>query len=215
MRRREFITLLGASIAWPVAAMAQEPGRTYRLGVLVPDCRDTPARIALFDEVKRLGFVEGVNFARECREFGGKSKAASEYAAALVKSKVDVIYALGDTAIRAAQGATSTIPILGSTNDMVEAGLVKSLARPEGNTTGTSFLSTELDGKRQEILIKSLPGIQHIAALADSTRAAGLRLTALQERRALATSSSRFIKSSDRMKSPQPLTLRRRRVRLR
>jgi putative tryptophan/tyrosine transport system substrate-binding protein len=181
MRRREFISLLGASVAWPFAAMAQEPGRTYRLGVLVPDCSDTPARIALFDEVKRLGFVEGVNFARECREFGGKSEAASEYAAALVKSKVDVIYALGDTAIRAAQGATSTIPILGSTNDMVEAGLVKSLARPEGNTTGTSFLSTELDGKRQEILIEALPGIQHIAVLADSTRAAGLRLTALQD----------------------------------
>ena len=136
MRRREFITLLGASVAWPFAAMAQEPGRTYRLGVLVPDCRDTPARIALFDEVKRLGFVEGVNFARECREFGGKSKAASEYAAALVKSKVDVIYALGDTAIRAAQGATSTIPILGSTNDMVEAGLVGCWLDPVASVKG-------------------------------------------------------------------------------
>jgi putative tryptophan/tyrosine transport system substrate-binding protein len=179
MRRREFIALAGASVTWPFASLAQEQGRTYRLGVLVPDCRDTPARMALFGEVKRLGFVEGVNFARECREFGGKSEAASEHAAALVKSKVDVIYALGDTAIRAAQGATSTIPILGSTNDMVEAGLVKSLARPEGNTTGTSFLSTQLDGKRQEILVEALPGIQRIAALADST--AGLRLMALQD----------------------------------
>ncbi len=181
MRRREFIALVGAAVTLSFTALALEQGRTYRLGVLVPECRDTPARIALFDEVNRLGFVEGVNFARECREFGGKSEAASEYAAALVKSKVDVIYALGDTAIRAAQGATSTIPILGSTNDMLEAGLVKSLARPEGNTTGTSFFSIELDGKRQEILIEALPGIKHIAALADSTRAAGLRLTALQD----------------------------------
>src|SRR5690348_8984206 len=98
MQRREFIALMSASAAWPFAALAQEQGRTYRLGVLVPDCRDTPPRMALFGEVKRLGFVEGVNFARECREFGGKSEAASEYAAALVKSKVDVIYALGDTA---------------------------------------------------------------------------------------------------------------------
>jgi ABC-type uncharacterized transport system substrate-binding protein len=131
--------------------------------------------------VKRQGFVEGVNFARECREFGGNSEAASEYAADLAKAKVDVIYALGDTAIRAAQGATSTIPILGSTDDIVEAGLVKSLARPEGNTTGTSFFSTDLDGKRQEILIEALPGIQRIAALADSNRTSGSRLTALQD----------------------------------
>lgn len=64
---------------------------------------------------------------------------------------------------------------------MLEAGLVKSLARPEGNTTGTSFLSTQLDGKRQEILIEALPGIQRVAAIADSTRDAGLRPMALQD----------------------------------
>ena len=91
MRRREFITLAGAAVTLSFAALAQEQGRTYRLGVLVPDCRDTPAKIALFDGVKRRGFVEGVNFARECREFGGNSEAASENAADLVKSKVDVI----------------------------------------------------------------------------------------------------------------------------
>ena len=102
-------------------------------------------------------------------------------AADLVISKVDVIYAIGDAPIRAAQRATSTIPILGSTDDMVELGFVKSLARPEGNTTGTSFLSSELDGKRQEILIEAIPGIRHIAALADTNRTSGSRLEALQE----------------------------------
>jgi putative tryptophan/tyrosine transport system substrate-binding protein len=181
MRRREFIALIGASVAWPFVAMAQQPGRTYRLGLLVPDCRQTPPRAALFDEVKRLGFVEGRNFTRECREFGGNSELASRYAVDLVKSKVDVIYALGDTAIRAAQQATTTIPILGSTDDMVEAGLVKSLARPEGNTTGTSALSAELDGKRQEILIEAVPGLRRMAALADSNRTSGSRLQALED----------------------------------
>ena len=64
---------------------------------------------------------------------------------------------------------------------MVEAGLVRSLARPEGNTTGTSILSADLDGKRQDILIAALPGLHHIAALSDSNRTAGLRLKALQD----------------------------------
>jgi putative ABC transport system substrate-binding protein len=64
---------------------------------------------------------------------------------------------------------------------MVEAGLVKSLARPEGNTTGTSFLSADLDGKRQEILTKSMPGLRRMGALVDSNRTAGSRLRALNE----------------------------------
>jgi putative ABC transport system substrate-binding protein len=181
MRRRKFIALVGAIVTWPLAAFAQEPGRTYRLGVLAPDCRQTPPRTAFYDEVKRLGFVEGRNFTRECREFGGNSELAWQYAADLVKSKVDVIYALGDAAIRAAQLATTTIPILGSTDDMVEAGLVKSQSRPEGHTTGTSFLSTELDGKRQEILIEAVPGLRQMAALADSNTTAGSRLQALRD----------------------------------
>jgi putative ABC transport system substrate-binding protein len=64
---------------------------------------------------------------------------------------------------------------------MVESGLVKSLARPDGNTTGTSFLSAELDGKRQEILIEAVPGLRRIAAITDSDRTAGSRLEASKE----------------------------------
>jgi ABC-type uncharacterized transport system substrate-binding protein len=104
-----------------------------------------------------------------------------ELAAELVKSKVDVIYVSGDAGIRAAQRATKTIPILGSTDDLIEAGLVKSLARPEANTTGTSFLSAELDGKRQEILIEAVPGLRRMAALADSEATGSSQLQALQD----------------------------------
>jgi len=93
------------------------------------------------------------------------------FAAELVKARVDVIVATGDAAIRAAQEATTTIPILGSTDDMVGSGLVNSLARPDGNTTGTSILAADLDGKRQEILIEAVPGLRRMAALAASNKA--------------------------------------------
>ena len=116
------------------------------------------------------------------RSYGPRVDLIPEFVAELVKAHVDVIYAAGDIAIRAAQRATPTIPILGSTGDMVEAGLVKSLERPEGNTTGTSILSaTELDGKRQEILIEAVPGLRRMAVLAASDIVLGSRLQALEE----------------------------------
>lgn len=134
----------------------------------------------MFDELRRFGFIEGQNLTIEWRSYGSFDL-IPELAAELVKSKVDVIYASGDAGIRAAQRATTTIPILGGTDDMVEAGLVKSLARPEGNTTGTSFLSTELDGKRQEILIEAVPGLRRMAVLADTKPIGSSQLQALQD----------------------------------
>ena len=99
----------------------------------------------------------------------------------MVKARVDVIFAVGDAAIRAAQRVTPTIPILGLTQDMVGQGLVNSLARPGGNTTGVSVLATELDGKRQEILIEAVPGLRRMAALADSNTTRSPQLQALQD----------------------------------
>jgi putative tryptophan/tyrosine transport system substrate-binding protein len=182
VRRRDFITLVGgAAGAWPLAALAQEAGRTYRVGALSVGPRHSPASDAMFDGLRRSGFIEGQNLTIDWRQYSTHIDRISEFAADLVKSKVDVIYANGDAGIRAAQRATTTTPILGTTDDMVESGLVKSLARPGGNTTGTSFLSGELDGKRQDILIESVPGLRRIAALADSNRTAGSRLQALKE----------------------------------
>jgi putative ABC transport system substrate-binding protein len=167
MRRREFIALLGGgAVAWPLAARAQEEGRTYRLGGLSAGPRDAPYLQAMFDELRRTGFIEGQNLTMDWHQYGTRVDLIPEFAAELVKAHVDVIVATGDTAIRAAQRATITIPILGSTDDMVESGLVSSLARPDGNTTGTSILAADLDGKRQEILIEAVPGLRRMAALA-------------------------------------------------
>jgi putative tryptophan/tyrosine transport system substrate-binding protein len=171
MRRREFIALMGASVAWPFAALAQEQGRTYRLGFLTSYPLDDPvlsgAYPAVFEELQRHGFIQGKNLIVEIRVFGRRRELMTEYLAELVKAKVDVILTGGPSAIRAAQQATNTIPILALTEDMVGAGLVNSMARPNGNTTGVSILAPELDGKRQEILIEAVPGLRRIAALAD------------------------------------------------
>jgi putative tryptophan/tyrosine transport system substrate-binding protein len=181
MRRREFITVLGGTAAmWLLAARAQEAGRTYRVGGLSPTPRNSPGATAMFDELKRLGFIEGQNLTVDWRQYGGVDL-IPEFVAELVKTHVDVMVVIGDVAIRAAQRATTTIPILGSTDDMVGSGLVNSLARPGANTTGTSILAAELDGKRQEILIEAVPGLRRMAAIADSNRTAAPRLQALQD----------------------------------
>jgi putative tryptophan/tyrosine transport system substrate-binding protein len=120
-----------------------------------------------FDELGRLGFVEGRNLAVDRRGFGAAYDQFATLAADLAGSGVDAIICGGDAATRAAQAATTVIPIIASTDDMVGAGLAQSLARPGGNTTGTSLLASELDGKRQEILFDLLPTARRMAVLAD------------------------------------------------
>jgi putative ABC transport system substrate-binding protein len=181
MRRREFIALMGASVIWPFAALAQEPGRTYRLGIVSAGPQSLPTYGAMIEELRRLGFIEGKNLTIDFRTYARHADLIPEFVAELIKAHVDVIVVNGDEAIRAAQKATTTIPILAGSDDMVGAGLVSSLARPGGNTTGVSILSTELDGKRQEILIEAVPGLRRMAALADSNRTPVVKLDALQE----------------------------------
>jgi putative tryptophan/tyrosine transport system substrate-binding protein len=181
MRRREFIALIGASVAWPFAAMAQQSGRTYRLGCLLPLTGDAPINVAFFDELRRRGFIEGQNLTVEYRAFGLHPDLISQYASELVKAPVDVITTAGDEAIRALQDATKTIPIVAMADDMLGYGYVNSLARPDGNTTGVSILAGELDGKRQEILSEAVPGLRLMAVLADVYYANAAKLDALQE----------------------------------
>jgi putative tryptophan/tyrosine transport system substrate-binding protein len=181
MRRREFIALVGASVASPFAAMAQEPERIYRVGSLNPFPRDAPINLR-FDEIFRhSGFIEGQNVTIEYRDYGLHPNLIWQYAAELVKLQCDIIVAGGGAAIRALQQATKTIPILGVTDDMVGEGFVDSLVRPGGHTTGVSILATELDSKRQELLIEAVPGLRRMATLADSNNTSGAKLDALRE----------------------------------
>jgi len=182
MRRREFIALtVGATAIWPFASAAQQTGRVYRLGVLAPFPREEPASLPFFNELRRRGFIEGQNLTIDYRFFGPHVDLISEYAAELVKDRADVIWGAGGAAMRATQQATKMIPIFGMADDMVGEGLVDSLARPNGNTTGLSIFAGELDGKRQEILIEVVPGLRRIAALADVNATPVSKLDVLRE----------------------------------
>jgi putative tryptophan/tyrosine transport system substrate-binding protein len=181
MRRREFVALMGASVTWPFAAMAQEAGRTYCLGVLLPATRDVSVNTAFLDEFRRYSFIESQNLTVEWRAYGRHPDLISQYAAELVEARVDVIAAGGVVGVRAAQQATTTIPIVAIVEDMLGFGLVTSLARPPGNITGVSCFVPELDGKRVEILIEAVPGLRRMATLADANNTTVAKLDALRE----------------------------------
>jgi putative tryptophan/tyrosine transport system substrate-binding protein len=180
MKRRAFIAgLAGAALAVPSRSMGQQGNRVYRLAVLVPI--PASAFTAFFDELRRQGFVEGQNLTVDRRGFDGRYDQFADLAAELVKGGPDAILCGGDAAIRAVQAATSTIPIVGGTDDMVGSGLARSLSHPGGNTTGVSLLAADLDGKRQEILIDFLPAASRMAVLADSQTTERGRLEAVED----------------------------------
>ena len=139
MRRRDFIALLGgaaASPAIPLASKAQEANRIYRIGFLTAGLREAAQYVAFFDELRMTGFIDGQNLAVAGGGFSLRDEQLAEAAAAIVKSAPDAIISAGPVATRAAQAATKTIPILALSDNMVDEGLVLSLSRPGGNTTG-------------------------------------------------------------------------------
>ena len=149
--------------------------------LVVTPTRDAPVNVAFFDELRRRGFIEGQNLTVEYRPWALHFDLVSQYAAELVKARVDVIITGGEETLRAAQEATKTIPILALAEDLLGSGFVNSMARPNGNTTGVSILANVLDGKRQEILIEAVPGLRRMATLADSNTTAVAKLDALQK----------------------------------
>jgi putative ABC transport system substrate-binding protein len=163
MKRR--IVLRAAALALPWTAWAQEPGRTYRLGVLLLFPPEDPSRISLMEGLASMGFVEGKNLVVDQR--GVDPQQFPVMARQLAQDNVDLFLA-GGPAIQAAQSASSTIPIVGLADDMVQEGHVGSLANRSGNTTGVSILATELDAKRLEILMELLPTARRLAVLADA-----------------------------------------------
>jgi putative tryptophan/tyrosine transport system substrate-binding protein len=166
MRRREFLGVLAGAAALPVAARAQMPGRTYRIGFLTGTSRQTSEFLVLLDELRLAGFIEGQNLTVLDGGFGVTENQVAAAATALVKASPDAILAAGLVYANAAQTATKTIPILAFSNDLIAYGLVSSLAHPAGNTTGISMISP-VDGKRGDLLLEAVPGSRHVAVLAD------------------------------------------------
>jgi putative ABC transport system substrate-binding protein len=169
VRRRSFIAALGGAAAWPVVARAQQTRRTYRVGLFTPIGRDNPGMLAFFDELRLNGYIEAQNLTVIAEKLDAYSNQLDERAATIAKTTPDVIFSGPDPYTRAIQNATRTVPIVAISGNLVAAGLVGSLARPNGNTTGVSMFAPELDGKRQDLLIEAVPGARRIAALADGT----------------------------------------------
>jgi putative ABC transport system substrate-binding protein len=174
MRRREFISLLGGAAAWPLVARAQQAESTPKIGLLWPgDAPPASPRMESFRQgLRALGFIDGQNIAIELRYAQRGPQQLPELAAELISLKVDVILAPGDFAPKVAQQATETIPIVAGGDDILGAGIVASLSRPGGNTTGLTILSPELSAKRLEILRDIIPGLSRVTALWDPTTGA-------------------------------------------
>src|SRR5436305_14682239 len=171
IKRRAFISLLGsAAAAWPLAARAQQGG-TPTIGLLWPaDAPPVFPRMESFRQgLRASGLVEGQNVALELRYPQRGSQQLPELAAELVRLKVDAIFTGGDLAAGVAQQATSTIPIVTITDDIIGAGLIASLSRPGGNVTGVTILAPELSAKRLEVLRDIIPGLSRVTALHDPT----------------------------------------------
>ena len=172
MRRREFITLLcsSAAAAWPMAGLAQRQAKLPTIGFLGPTA-PAPGWIAAFlERLRELGWTEGSNLAIEYRWAEGRPERFAEFAAEFVRLRVDVIVTGGTPVVLAIKQATTAIPIVfSSAGDPVGTGLVASLARPGGNATGLSFMTSDVAGKRLELLREVVPGLGRLAVMANAT----------------------------------------------
>lgn len=160
------VPLLLSLLAVPLAAAAQPPGQVYRIGFL--STHPPPARVwdALLEGLRERGYIEGRNRVFERRFSEGHAERFPEFAAELVRLKVDLIIVPTTPAALAAKHATQTIPIvMPAAIDPVGAGLVTSLARPGGNITGLSAVGPELSGKRLELRQEVVPGMTRVAVL--------------------------------------------------
>ena len=173
-----FATVLALTMCGTVA-VAQQAKKVPRMGYLstfdlvTESARAEGVRLAL----RKLGYREGENIVIDYRFAEQKLERLPELAADLMRLNVSIILATGDASIRAAKNATKTIPIVmtGTGADPVQEGLIESLARPGGNLTGITNLSTELGGKRLELLKEAVPTLTRVGVIYDAANPSSVR----------------------------------------
>ena len=172
MDRRTFLSVLALLVA-PLAVEAQPARRVWQVGLLdygSPDAARLAWWRAFQDKLRELGYVEGQTVVFQPRWGNGQVSRLQGLAIELVAAKVDILVTAGHPAALAAKQATSAIPIVTATGpDPVELGLAASLARPGGNVTGMTSISSELSAKRLELLKELIPQASRVAALSDRT----------------------------------------------
>ena len=178
-KRRKLLVAIGASGLVPLSTLAQR-GKVWRVGFMASrhlDFVDSDYNYGPFRQgMRELGYVEGKNLIIEWRSAEGKLEHLSGIATELVNLKVDVIVAAGGPATRAAQKATTTIPIvMGSVADPVSNGFIKSLAQPAGNITGSSNMSEDVSPKQLEMLLAMVPKLSRVALLVNPSNPANVK----------------------------------------
>ena len=166
LKRRDFITLLGAAASWPLVARAQGTEKIFRLAALSPATAQLKSiRSIVLPELAKAGIVEGRNLTFDAR--AGSMEKFPELAAGLIAAKPDTVMAVSGAAINALKAASRTVPIVMSMSDYdpVDAGFATSFARPGGNITGIAMLATVLDAKRLDLLHEAVPTARRIAVL--------------------------------------------------
>jgi putative ABC transport system substrate-binding protein len=175
MRRREFIAFLGGAAAWPLAAVPEARAQnTPRVGWMFPGISaGNPTELAGFREgLRELGYVEGKNIVVEYRFGENNVGRLPEFAAEFAQLHVNVIFAIGELAIRAARRAAPDTPIVFLSGDPIGSGIVTNLSRPGGNITGVSTM--RLSAKWPELAKEVLPGLSRVGYLINPTNASSV-----------------------------------------
>jgi putative tryptophan/tyrosine transport system substrate-binding protein len=174
MKRREFITLLGVAAAWPLAARAQQTAKTHRIALVHPSASiadmsesgGNPYYPALFKELRRLGYIEGVNLVVTRYSGEGREERFPELCQEVVRTKPDVIVTAASRLVLSFKAATDTVPVVASMADPVPFGIVANIARPGGNITGVSVeAGSEIWGKRLQVLREAVPTASKVGFL--------------------------------------------------
>jgi putative tryptophan/tyrosine transport system substrate-binding protein len=173
MKRRTFIILLGGAAASPLVARAQQPAKMKRVAMIHPAFKPDNMRIGgdpiyalIFEEMKRLGYAEGVNLTVDRYSAEGRFDRFPEIAREVVATRPDVIFALNDPLVLALLSETHTIPIVAWTGDPVVLGIVSNVARPGGNVTGVSITAgSQVGTKRLQLFVEAVGKLSNLRSL--------------------------------------------------